>query len=234
MKVYMYDKLTKELIGESEARRDPLESKLRGEDVFAIPANCTDIVPPEVKYGEIAVFNEEKQVWKKVQSHKGEYKVDKTNGIISLITDNLPLKSTELLVPTELVEDMKLNPLKYEMVNGEIKDISKTQKYAHRVNKLEYERLIKEARDNYDTFLETPVEYKGKQYLPRYIDDYAKLQFRQFPIEIWDATGMYSSVMTEAEFLNLKSYLEDLVNKAYKVKKDKIKNYREKIQKIGE
>lgn len=57
MKAYQYDSETKKYIGEIERQIDPLESQAQGVDVWLMPANSTDIVPPESKDGYDIVFN---------------------------------------------------------------------------------------------------------------------------------------------------------------------------------
>lgn len=57
MKAYQYDSETKKYIGEIERQIDPLESQAQGVDVWLMPANSTDIVPPEPKDGYDIVFN---------------------------------------------------------------------------------------------------------------------------------------------------------------------------------
>lgn len=57
MKAYQYDSETKKYIGEIERQIDPLESQAQGVDVWLMPANSTDIVPPEAKDGYDIVFN---------------------------------------------------------------------------------------------------------------------------------------------------------------------------------
>lgn len=57
MKAYQYDSETKKYIGEIERQIDPLESQVQGVDIWLMPANSTDIVPPEAKDGYDIVFN---------------------------------------------------------------------------------------------------------------------------------------------------------------------------------
>lgn len=57
MIAYQYDSETKKYIGEIERQIDPLESQVQGIDVWLMPANSTDIVPPEAKDGYDIVFN---------------------------------------------------------------------------------------------------------------------------------------------------------------------------------
>lgn len=57
MKAYQYDSETKKYIGEIERQIDPLESQAQGKDIYLMPADSTDIVPPEAKDGYDIVFN---------------------------------------------------------------------------------------------------------------------------------------------------------------------------------
>ena len=122
--------------------------------------------------------------------------------------------------------------IEYEISDNELIDISGTQSYQNKVNTKKYENLIRTEKEKYDKFLNTPVKYKGAMYLPRYLDDYEKLISRMFPQEIWDAKGTSSKVMTKNDFIGLKTFLEDLVNKAYKEKKETIKKYKLAIKKL--
>lgn len=232
--LYCYNKDTLEFTTIITARRDVLESEKCGYDVFAIPQFATEKEVPTLKDNEVAVFNPEIDNWEVKESYKGKYKLNIRTGAIFLINDNNLLKSYEKLLKDDEAKDALANPLKYEIINGELVNISKTQKYKSRYNKKEYERKIKEAQEEYELFRETPIEYRGHGYLPRYIDDYAVLQFRAFPIEIWDASGEYSKVMNEAEFKALKLFLEKANDQAYKKKKDAIKRYKEAIKQLGE
>ena len=57
MKAYQYDSETKKYIGEIERQIDPLESQAQGKDIYLMPADSTDVVPPEPKDGYDIVFN---------------------------------------------------------------------------------------------------------------------------------------------------------------------------------
>jgi hypothetical protein len=57
MIAYQYDSETKKYIGEIDRQIDPLESQAQGVDVWLMPADSTDIVPPEAKEGYDIVFN---------------------------------------------------------------------------------------------------------------------------------------------------------------------------------
>lgn len=57
MLVYCYDEETKEFSYEEEAHIDPLETELKGENVYLLPANATFEKPLEAKEGFRIVFD---------------------------------------------------------------------------------------------------------------------------------------------------------------------------------
>ena len=57
MIAYQYNSETKKYIGEIERQIDPLESEAQGVEIYLMPADSTDIVPPEAKEGYDIVFN---------------------------------------------------------------------------------------------------------------------------------------------------------------------------------
>jgi len=66
MKIYNYHKITKEFLFESEAKLDPLETKLKKENVYLIPNNATEQpIPKKILKGQIVVFENNKWVIKK-------------------------------------------------------------------------------------------------------------------------------------------------------------------------
>lgn len=67
MKIYKYDPKTKEYKATENAMLDPMESKLQGKDVYLMPANATDIEPPNQE-GYAAVWNGEN--WDMVEDHR--------------------------------------------------------------------------------------------------------------------------------------------------------------------
>lgn len=64
MKIWHYDRVTKELVGEGVADENPLEA---GE--WLLPAFTTSIAPPDKQAGVAAVFN---GAWSTVPDHRGE------------------------------------------------------------------------------------------------------------------------------------------------------------------
>lgn len=69
MNVYRYDETTKEYIGFEEALLDPLETALKGENVYLLPANSTFTAPSAEKEGYARVWNGEN--WQEVEDHLG-------------------------------------------------------------------------------------------------------------------------------------------------------------------
>ena len=57
MLVYCYDEETKEFLYEEEAQIDPLESQIKGDEVYLLPANATFEKPLEAKEGFRIVFD---------------------------------------------------------------------------------------------------------------------------------------------------------------------------------
>ena len=56
MKIYNYHPETKEYLYESDANLDPLETRIQGTDVFAIPGSSTIEAPPECTENEIQMW----------------------------------------------------------------------------------------------------------------------------------------------------------------------------------
>ena len=231
-KVYFYNPKTFEFVGTGLAQIDPQATKITGKTIYTKPANSTYVELPKLKDFQIAVFDKEAGEWNVKTSYKGNYKWNINTGNISEITNNEPLKSYEILVDKNMLNDVLANPIKYDVINGKIVDISKMQVYQSKYNIRKYKKLIQEAKEAYIKFQETPVEYDGMTYLPRYIDDYAKLANRTFPLEVWDSTGTKSKVMSANDFNKLRAFLEALDNKAYSIKKNAIKKYKIEIAKL--
>ncbi|EBN8660593.1 tail fiber assembly protein [Salmonella enterica] len=69
IKIYNLRSDTNEFIGAGDAYIPPHTG---------LPAHCTDIEPPEIPAGSIAVFDSEKNTWNVVEDHRGQavYKTD--------------------------------------------------------------------------------------------------------------------------------------------------------------
>ncbi|EAQ9505558.1 tail fiber assembly protein [Salmonella enterica] len=56
-----------------------------------LPANCTDIAPPDIPASHIAVFDAETETWSLKEDHRGETVYDTTTGNQMYISDPGPL-----------------------------------------------------------------------------------------------------------------------------------------------
>lgn len=71
MKVYKYDKITKEYRGVTEAFIDKVSSIKKGKKIFIMPAYTTDIEPPMIEEGNVAIFAGDK--WKILPDFRGKF-----------------------------------------------------------------------------------------------------------------------------------------------------------------
>ncbi|EDE2174816.1 tail fiber assembly protein [Salmonella enterica] len=71
IKIYNLRSDTNEFIGAGDAYIPPHTG---------LPANCTDIAPPEIPASHIAVFDSETQTWSLKEDHRGETVYDTTTG----------------------------------------------------------------------------------------------------------------------------------------------------------
>ncbi|WP_434361063.1 hypothetical protein [Parasalinivibrio latis] len=103
--LYNFHPETKEFIGESEARLDPLEKKP------LIPAYATPLPPPcIVKEKQAAIFNEEG--WQVVSDHRGAeyYLPDGTHHIINSVGEELPADALSE-PPPKSIDELKKNAI---------------------------------------------------------------------------------------------------------------------------
>ena len=103
MKIYNYDGVSGEYIGQSEAQKSPLE-----ENVYLIPANATDKQPLISKKGFAVCFKE--GAWQYVKDERGVIYYDENNRevkITSLGQDTSGLRETPKEPPTEQLREAK-------------------------------------------------------------------------------------------------------------------------------
>ena len=81
MKIYIYDTQTNEYLYESEAQIDPIASS-KGEAIYLMPPNATQIAPKTPKAGFVNVFNNGK--WEQVKDERGEIYYDNDNNAITI------------------------------------------------------------------------------------------------------------------------------------------------------
>ncbi|ATI92608.1 tail fiber assembly protein [Salmonella enterica] len=82
IKIYNLRSDTNEFIGAGDAYIPPHTG---------LPANCTDIAPPDIPASHIAVFDAETETWSLKEDHRGETVYDTTTGNQMYISDPGPL-----------------------------------------------------------------------------------------------------------------------------------------------
>lgn len=97
MKVYFYDKETKEFTAEAEARKDPRASERLGKDVWLLPANATFDVPPVKESGKAVVFD---NGWKQIADNRGK-DIIKTDGTVVVVNYLGDLKDGDKLISAQ-------------------------------------------------------------------------------------------------------------------------------------
>ncbi|EBM0567439.1 phage tail protein [Salmonella enterica] len=92
IKVYNLRSDTNEFIGAGDAYIPPHTG---------LPANCTDIAPPDIPASHTVVFDTEKQTWSLFEDHRGETVYDTTTGNPIYISEPGPLpENTTTQAPT--------------------------------------------------------------------------------------------------------------------------------------
>lgn len=81
MKIYIYDTQNNEYLYEVEAQIDPLESS-KGETIYLMPPNATQIAPTESKAGFVNVFTNGK--WEQIRDERGKIYYDNDNNAITI------------------------------------------------------------------------------------------------------------------------------------------------------
>lgn len=81
MKIYIYDTKNNEYLYEAEAQIDPLASS-KGETIYLMPPNATQIAPTEPKAGYANVFTNGK--WEQVKDERDETYYDNDNNAITI------------------------------------------------------------------------------------------------------------------------------------------------------
>ena len=81
MKIYIYDTKNNEYLYEAEAQIDPLASS-KGETIYLMPPNATQIAPTEPKAGYANVFTNGK--WEQIKDERGEIYYDNDNNAVTI------------------------------------------------------------------------------------------------------------------------------------------------------
>ena len=120
MKIYFYDKKTKEYLGAEEAYKDPAESKKQGKFIPLIPACAVLIKPPAVLDNQIQIFNTDKKEWDIVSDYRKNFcKIDKDLNVFD-ITETGGITSDYILVSKDTAEEIKKSKDKFKIINNKI------------------------------------------------------------------------------------------------------------------
>lgn len=82
MKIYIYDTQTNEFLYEAEAQIDPLLSNSKGETIYLMPPNSTQIAPTKPKAGFVNVFNNGK--WEQIKDERGKTYYGNDNNVVTI------------------------------------------------------------------------------------------------------------------------------------------------------
>lgn len=170
MQVYHYDEETKEFLYEEEAFIDPLETELKGENVYLLPANATFEKPLEKEEGKAVVFDGD--TWQLVDDNRGKFTIKdgsiqeiKTLGAVErILTD----KEVEKINKGELIIDgSDLREKNVEELQAEVRAVrnSYLEKYVDpKQLVLVWDGLSEEERQlyaDYRTYLLDYTELEG-------------------------------------------------------------------------
>lgn len=114
MKIYNYDKTTKEYLFESEASLDPQATKNQGKEVYLIPDYATVKKPPSVQKNEICIFL---NGWQIKSDFRGQYIVnsDMTPEIVEEIGN---IKEGYIIITDEQAHKIQEDNLFYIISNN--------------------------------------------------------------------------------------------------------------------
>ena len=82
MKIYIYDTKNNEYLYEAEAQIDPLASS-KGETIYLMPPNATQIAPTEPKAGFVNVFTNGK--WEQIKDERGKTYYGNDNNVVTIV-----------------------------------------------------------------------------------------------------------------------------------------------------
>lgn len=135
MKIYNFDKITKEYLFESEASLDPQATKNQGKEVYLIPDCATVKKPPSIQEHEVLIFDKS---WKIVPDYRGLYIVSE-DMIPEIVEEIGSIKEGYIIITDEQAQKIKEDDLFYIISNN---TLIKNPNYEH--DKQERERQRKD------------------------------------------------------------------------------------------
>ena len=110
MRLYGYNKNSKEYIGYMDAYVDPLESEIQKKSVFVIPPYFTEVEPAIPKEGNTMVFDG--STWSEVEDHRGLIVYDKKTGKELTISELGSIPSGYQIEKPILLEELRSEKIK--------------------------------------------------------------------------------------------------------------------------
>ena len=155
MKIYNYDKTTKEYLFESEASLDPQATKNQGKEVYLIPDCATVKKPPSIQEHEVLIFD---KVWKIVSDFRGQYIVN-SDMIPEIVEEIGNIKEGYIVITDEQAHKIQEDDLFYIISNN---TLIENPNYEH--DKQERERQRK------DQLTLTPADVERALYRAKGMD----------------------------------------------------------------
>ena len=155
MKIYNYDKTTKEYLFESEASLDPQATKNQGKEVYLIPDCATVKKPPTIKDNEICIFS---NGWQIKSDFRGQYIVN-SDMMPEIVEEIGNIKEGYIVITDEQAHKIQEDDLFYIISNN---TLIENPNYEH--DKQERERQRK------DQLTLTPADVERALYRAKGMD----------------------------------------------------------------
>ena len=152
MLVYVYDEETKEFLRSEEAFIDPLETQIKGENVYLLPANATFEKPLDKEDGKAIVFDG--SAWKLIDDNRGKFTIK--DGSMQEITT---LDPVEKILTDEEIDGLNNGTL--IIVDNEV--VEKPEPTIEEQNE-----SIRQTRQRLFTEQADPLKYDYEECLARY------------------------------------------------------------------
>lgn len=136
LKVYAYNKNTKEYTGIEYAQENP---KRKGD--YIMPANTTAVQVGEYEKGYIPVFNGND--WELIKDFRGKYQINLIDLNISKVSALGEITKGYQLLDDKTYYDFLNNPLGFNVIDGVFTDIRDTAEYKNNLKKEEILNKLK-------------------------------------------------------------------------------------------
>lgn len=146
MKIYVYDKETKEYLFEDEAQKSPLQ-----EDTWLMPENSTTIKPMIFAIGYATCFIDGE--WKELKDHRNHYQVELDSLEFNIVDYLGEARQGFQFVSDDVYQDYQSDNEKYKVIDGVFTDISNTEEYQEILRRREQERINKLSLTKREVFL---------------------------------------------------------------------------------